>query len=349
MAGNTIDAKLRIAADVADAIAKLKALRAELKATNKTAADAGGATSAGSGGKSAGEQATADATQVVSQVKRRTQAEREAAAETKRLAREEADAKKTAARETKKLADEEERRQKQAANAAQRRKREADDAEARSKRAQSYKGAALAPQLNDVFVGLTTGQSPLQIALQQGPQITQIYGGVTNTFRALLTVLTPLRLVLGGVAAGFAAVALGAAAGDRESSQLRKTLALTGNAAGTSLGQINSLALDISDATRRSGGALVALAISRLCTCTARPCSAGGTGCQAGKSIMSTAPGATSCGVPLAPAPVSRPGPEVTTEPPRWFASSWRQKSITAQKRPASASASKARPPMPEL
>lgn len=56
-------------------------------------------------------------------------------------------------------------------------------------------------QANDTFQSLALGMPIQQVLLQQGPQITQIYGGVGNTFRALRSVLTPLRLALGGIAA----------------------------------------------------------------------------------------------------------------------------------------------------
>ena len=52
-------------------------------------------------------------------------------------------------------------------------------------RVTSYQLAQLQPQLNDIFTTLTTGMSPLTIALQQGPQITQIFGGIGATFRAI--------------------------------------------------------------------------------------------------------------------------------------------------------------------
>ena len=52
-------------------------------------------------------------------------------------------------------------------------------------RATASQMAQLQPQLNDIFTTLTTGMSPLTIALQQGPQITQIFGGIGGTFRAI--------------------------------------------------------------------------------------------------------------------------------------------------------------------
>jgi hypothetical protein len=247
--GKTIEAKLRIAAEVAEAITALKQVRKELLDTGRAAGSAGKGA-----GRGAGQAAADETTEVVSQVKKRTAAEREAAATKRQQDKEELARQRELAKERKRTADQEEAARRKQQQAADRQRQLDEAARRRTERQATYNKAALAPQLNDVFVGLTTGQSPVQLALQQGPQITQIYGGVTNTFRALTSVLTPLRIGLGLAAAGFATLAVNIASGYRESSQINKELALTGNIAGTSLGQINGLASSISAATGQSIG-----------------------------------------------------------------------------------------------
>lgn len=64
-----------------------------------------------------------------------------------------------------------------------------------------YQAQILSYQMNDVFSGLLTGQKPFQILMQQGPQITQIFGGVRGTFTALRASLTPAVISM-GLAAG---------------------------------------------------------------------------------------------------------------------------------------------------
>jgi len=54
-------------------------------------------------------------------------------------------------------------------------------------------------QLNDIFVQLASGQGVVRTAVQQGPQITQLYGGIGNTLRAI-------PLAAAGYAAAIAAV-----------------------------------------------------------------------------------------------------------------------------------------------
>ena len=67
----------------------------------------------------------------------------------------------------------------------------------------------LTAQFNDIGVMLASGQNPLQLALQQGTQITQVIGpmGAAGAVRALggalLSMLSPLNLLtIGGIALG---------------------------------------------------------------------------------------------------------------------------------------------------
>lgn len=56
-------------------------------------------------------------------------------------------------------------------------------------------------QANDTFQSLALGMPISQVALQQGPQIIQAFGGIRNTAAAATAALTPLRIAIGGVAA----------------------------------------------------------------------------------------------------------------------------------------------------
>ena len=99
----------------------------------------------------------------------------------------------------------------------------------------------MAPQLTDVATQLAGGQNPALVLLQQGGQLRDVFGSAGAAGEALLKVLTPTRLIIGGMVASAALFVSQIIAGHRESETLRRTLALTGNAAGTSLGQINGL------------------------------------------------------------------------------------------------------------
>lgn len=118
----------------------------------------------------------------------------------------------------------------------------------------AYRLSLLRPQITDIVTGLATGQSPFTILLQQGGQLGDVFGGFGNALKALGTVFTPFRLLLGGVAAALGTVAFQAIAGANESDALRKSLALTGNVAGTSAGQLDTLARSNAAATKASIG-----------------------------------------------------------------------------------------------
>ncbi|ODT20463.1 MAG: hypothetical protein ABS35_19545 [Kaistia sp. SCN 65-12] len=102
--------------------------------------------------------------------------------------------------------------------------------------------ANLMYQANDVAQSLALGLSPLQVALQQGPQIIQIYGGVRQTLSAAASVLTPLRLGLGGVSA---ALLVGASAWNsylQSTKAVETALAGIGRGSGATASQIERIA-----------------------------------------------------------------------------------------------------------
>jgi hypothetical protein len=78
---------------------------------------------------------------------------------------------------------------------------------------QSYRTQQMVFQLNDVFVSLASGMSPLTVAMQQGTQIAQIYGGqgglasimrdLGGIVRTVVTRFGPLAAVLGVIGLGF--------------------------------------------------------------------------------------------------------------------------------------------------
>lgn len=92
--------------------------------------------------------------------------------------------------------------------------------------------SALGYQTTDIITGLAGGQNPLLVLIQQGGQLRDQFGGVANVFRAFASVLTPLRVALGGIGAVLAAVGFSFYKGAEESARLRDNLILTGNIAG---------------------------------------------------------------------------------------------------------------------
>lgn len=112
----------------------------------------------------------------------------------------------------------------------------------------------LPAQFTDIATQLAGGQNPFLVLLQQGGQIKDSFGGVGNAVRALGTVLTPVRLLVGGTAASVALLAKAAIDGSSEISKLNRTLAITGNAAGLTIDRYEQLADSISSSTKASIG-----------------------------------------------------------------------------------------------
>lgn len=104
----------------------------------------------------------------------------------------------------------------------------------------------LPAQFTDIVTSLQGGQNPFTVLLQQGGQIKDSFGGIGPAARALVGFLTPARLAFGGLAAAAGVFALAAYQGHQESAQLTKTLALTGDAAGKTRGQIEAMAGSLS-------------------------------------------------------------------------------------------------------
>lgn len=119
-------------------------------------------------------------------------------------------------------------------------------AQQRAARLTQYQNVQLANQLQDFAIQIAGGQNPLLAFAQQGSQLSAVYGGVGNAFRAVTRLMTPMTLSIG--AAGAAVLGLGAAflKGDEQSAVFRRSLELTGNAAGMTAGRFESMVISVS-------------------------------------------------------------------------------------------------------
>ena len=109
--------------------------------------------------------------------------------------------------------------------------------------------AQMSAQLQDLFVQIQAGGSPLTALIQQGSQLSAVFGGFGPAFRAVASLITPT--VVGLTAVGGAAAGLGAAflIGANESKAFADSLALTGNAAGLTESRFNSMSKAIGERT----------------------------------------------------------------------------------------------------
>lgn len=103
-------------------------------------------------------------------------------------------------------------------------------------------------QFTDIFTSLASGQSPMMVLMQQGGQLKDMFGGTGAAARALGGYVMGLVNPLTVGAATVAALAVAAHQGAEESRMLANALVLTGNAAGTSVSQLQGMSQSVAAA-----------------------------------------------------------------------------------------------------
>ncbi|WP_034134211.1 phage tail tape measure protein [Pseudomonas lactis] len=115
-------------------------------------------------------------------------------------------------------------------------------------------------QFTDIAVSLQAGQNPLTVFLQQGGQLKDMFGGVVPAAKALggyvLGLVSPFTVA----AAAAAVLALAYKQGSDEATAYSTSLAMTGNTAGTTAGQLSTLAQQIAQSNGTVGKAASVLA-----------------------------------------------------------------------------------------
>lgn len=114
-------------------------------------------------------------------------------------------------------------------------------------------------QFTDIVTGLASGQSPLSVLLQQGGQLKDAFGGVGNAARALGGYVAGLINPLTLTAAAAAGLAVAFLKGSEEARDLERALINTGNAAGTTAGELRQIADAVADATGATRGGSAAV------------------------------------------------------------------------------------------
>lgn len=136
------------------------------------------------------------------------------------------------------------RTQRSAADATERH-RIALQAAGRQSQLTSFQTQQLHFQLHDFFVQVASGGSPLTALIQQGSQLSGTFGGAGGAFRAIMSVLTPMRIALGGAAGAVAALGYAFYEGSRQSKAFADAVVLTGNYAGLTEGKLTGLTREI--------------------------------------------------------------------------------------------------------
>lgn len=119
----------------------------------------------------------------------------------------------------------------------------------------------LPAQITDVVTSLASGQPAWLVAIQQGGQIKDSFGGIGPAFRAITGAISPMGFALGGAAAAAGVLILAHEKGAREAKGYSQALILNGNAAGTNADQLADAARAISANVGTQGKAAEALTL----------------------------------------------------------------------------------------
>lgn len=120
-----------------------------------------------------------------------------------------------------------------------------------------YKAAmrSLPAQMTDITVGLTTGQSPFMVMMQQGGQLKDMFGGIGPAARAVGGSVAGLVNPFTLAAAGVAVLTAAWLSGRQEQEAYSRAIITTGNAAGTSVSKLTAVAQAVGEVTGSYGKA----------------------------------------------------------------------------------------------
>ncbi|POT29833.1 phage tail length tape measure family protein [Citrobacter braakii] len=97
-------------------------------------------------------------------------------------------------------------------------------------------------QITDVVTSLASGMPVWLVAIQQGGQIKDSFGGIGNTFKALTTLITPARIAMGGLVGIVAAAGIAAVSAMNDQDEFNRSIQKTGNYAGVTSGELELMA-----------------------------------------------------------------------------------------------------------
>ncbi|MFK9874483.1 phage tail length tape measure family protein [Klebsiella pneumoniae] len=113
-------------------------------------------------------------------------------------------------------------------------------------------------QITDIIVGLSTGQSPFMVLMQQGGQLKDMFGGIGPAIKGVggyvLGLINPVTLA----AAAVGVLGLAYYKGSQEQDEFYKSLTLNGNLVGKTTGQLADMAARVSVVANSTTGVTAA-------------------------------------------------------------------------------------------
>ena len=104
-------------------------------------------------------------------------------------------------------------------------------------------------QFTDIFTQLAGGQNPFLIALQQGGQLRDSFGGFGNMFKGLAASINPATVAVAALAGGVAALGKAYYDGAEESQRFSAAVIFAGGSAGAASGKLMAIADSVGNAT----------------------------------------------------------------------------------------------------
>lgn len=101
-------------------------------------------------------------------------------------------------------------------------------------------------QFTDIATSIAGGMPLYMIAIQQGGQIKDSFGGIGNALKAMASLITPTTILLGGATAAVAAMGYAYFQAEKQNSAFNKAIITTGGYSGVTASQLKGLAYNIS-------------------------------------------------------------------------------------------------------
>jgi phage-related minor tail protein len=113
----------------------------------------------------------------------------------------------------------------------------------------------LPAQVTDVVTSLASGQKVWLVAIQQGGQIKDSFGGIGPALKAVTSLISPFTIAMTAAAAALVGVAVVTYQGYEQIQQFERAVISSGNAAGTSAGQLGQIRNEVAATSGAYGDA----------------------------------------------------------------------------------------------
>lgn len=96
-------------------------------------------------------------------------------------------------------------------------------------------------QMTDVVTQLAGGQNPFLIAIQQGGQMRDMFGGFGNMFKGIASSISPFKVAVGGAVGAVGALSYALYQGGKEGREFENVLTLSGDRAGITADRLQAV------------------------------------------------------------------------------------------------------------